>query len=163
MARRIFRRDNEGVRVRLRDYEADVFVHWLDDLRRIIDDPESLGPEVVRRLQPTAHPDDPLAEDDYQQLNAPFLEDERRAALAHMQTTIEQGRLGDGSIRAQITADDAEAWLISINYLRLAFGTALGIEADVDPDIAPNDPMFPILIAYAQLSYMLEELLDAMP
>lgn len=161
MARRPFKHHAGGVLVRLDAAEVEHLRSWFDELETLLDDPTVLGSDVARRLAPVAYPDDPLAEDEYQQLNAIFMSEERREALRTIRQVLgESGEPGRG-VRAVVPADDVEAWLMSVNHLRLALGTWLGVEQNVDPAVGPDDPRFPHYAGYMQLSWLLEELLAA--
>lgn len=161
MTRRPFKHHPDGVLVRFDAEEAEVLRAWFDQLEILIDEPGALGPEVARRLAPVAYPEDPLAEDEYQQLNELFTGQERRDALRTVRQVLESSGGRGGAVRAVVSTDDAEAWLMSVNHLRLALGTALGVEQDVDPAVDPGDPDFPLYAGYMQLGFLLEGMLAA--
>lgn len=161
MARRPFKHHPQGVLVRLDAEEAEALRSWFDQLEILLEDPAVLGPDVASRLAPVAYPDDPLAEDEYQQMNAIFMGDERRDALRTIRQVLDVSGGRGGGVRAVVPFDDVEAWLMSVNHLRLALGTALGVEQDVDPAVGPDDTGFPLYVGYMQLSYLLEEMLVA--
>lgn len=159
MARRVFRRKKDGIHVRLDADEAAAMRSWFDQLEILIEEPGVLGHEVARRLSPVAYPDDPLAEDEYQQLSTIFMTEERRASLEVVRSILTRGARDNGRVHAVMSEEEAEQWLMSTNHLRLAIGTALGVEQDVDPAVPPRDPAFPLYAGYLQLSILLEDLL----
>lgn len=162
MAGRVFKRKKDGIHVRLDADEAAAMRSWLDQLEVLIQDPGVLDHEVARRLSPVAYPDDPLAEDDYQQLSAIFTTEERRSSLDAVRAVLTRGARDKGRVHAVMSDEEAEHWLMSTNHLRLAIGTALGVEQDVDPAVPSEDPAFPLYAGYMQLSFLLEDLLAAL-
>ncbi len=61
-----------------------------------------------------------------------------------------------------ITPEQADAWLIALNDVRLALGTALGVDADTPDHLDPHDPRAPHLDVYHWLTWMQDSLLQAM-
>jgi hypothetical protein len=225
----------------------------LDDLGELIEDPGAAGPDVARRLVPDAHPDDPLAEDDYRAVVGSQLREERLEALDTMRRGLESAaaegpssadaaeaaellfsevaalggdagfgsrlevlrdvwysadaegpvrgrvveelvrlcldgakdaaRRGDeeaesawlaaagraewlplaaGAVEVHLTADELEAWLKSVNHVRLALGTICGITDD-DDDWDPGDARSPLIERYHLLTALLAHLVDLVP
>ncbi|MFJ1460235.1 DUF2017 domain-containing protein [Nocardia wallacei] len=61
-----------------------------------------------------------------------------------------------------LTPEQADAWLSALNDVRLALGTALGIENDTPEQLAPDDPRAPHLDVYHWLTWMQDSLLQAL-
>ena len=58
--------------------------------------------------------------------------------------------------------EDAEAWLMALNDVRLALGAMLGIDADGPPQLPPSDPMAGHMDIYHWLTVMQELLVLAL-
>ncbi len=61
-----------------------------------------------------------------------------------------------------LTPEQADAWLTALNDVRLALGTALGIEDDTPDQLDPDDPRAPHLDVYHWLTWMQDSLLQAL-
>ncbi|WP_063001463.1 oxidative stress transcriptional regulator AosR [Nocardia mikamii] len=61
-----------------------------------------------------------------------------------------------------LTPEQADAWLNALNDVRLALGTALGIDADTPDQLEPDDPRAPHLDVYHWLTWMQDSLLHAL-
>ncbi|RDI46269.1 uncharacterized protein DUF2017 [Nocardia mexicana] len=61
-----------------------------------------------------------------------------------------------------LTPEQADAWLTALNDVRLALGTALGIDSDTPEQLDPNDPRAPHLDVYHWLTWMQDSLLQAL-
>lgn len=61
-----------------------------------------------------------------------------------------------------LTPEQADAWLTALNDVRLALGTALGIENDTPEQLDPDDPRAPHLDVYHWLTWMQDSLLQAL-
>lgn len=101
----------------------------------------------VRRLFPTAYPQDREREAEYQGLVRDDLLRRRLAAIDEVEETIALPSLDE----EQLTT-----WLTTFNDLRLVLGTRLDVSEDDDPVIDPDDPDAPALVAYAYLGELLE-------
>ena len=107
----------------------------------------------LRRLFPPAHPGDEEAEDEYRRLMASQLDVGRERALETVEATIEQPTL---------TTDEAESWLRVLNDLRLVLGTRLDVTEELSWNLDPNDPRAPELGVYAYLTWLQEQLVQAL-
>src|SRR5436190_1624534 len=112
-----------------------------------LDDPS------LRRLFPTAYPDDPERDREYRQLVGDELLDRRRASLDTIQATIDATTLSE---------DEVLAWMGAINDLRLVLGTRLDVSEETEPIPAPDDPDAPMLVLYGYLGYLLETIVEAL-
>lgn len=162
MARRPFKAHRDGsVTCRLQPVEAEVFATLLSEFRILAENPEAGGPDVARRMQVAAYPDDPLAEDDFRATQGAAMSAERLTQASSLERAVVDGRLSDGSLRTVIAADDVDLWLMVINQLRVAYGTALGVDADTEYDVIDdNDEDGNRKRVYLWLGALLELLLD---
>lgn len=154
--RRRFERKLDGtVRVRLSDDDRQVMEWLLPQLRSSLVGGvtvEGEVPEPLRRLFPTAHPEDPEAESDYQRLMRDQLLAGRLDALDAVEATLSAEQLGD---------EQVDQWMGVVNDLRLTIGTVLDVSEDDDVEIDPDDPDAAARFAYDYLTGMLAELVDA--
>ena len=104
------------------------------------------------RLFPAAY-DDAEVQEQYEGITGGELLDGRMQALATIRQTVERDRL---------TPEEAEAWLTGINTLRLVLGTRLDVREDEPLSIDPSDPRAHEIAIYLYLSWLQEQLVDAM-
>jgi Domain of unknown function (DUF2017) len=115
---------------------------------------------VLARLLPDAYGDDPEAAGDFRRYTEPGL---RSGKVAAAQTVLATLPAGGGRVR--LPAGDAEAWLRSLNDVRLALGVVLGITEDYERefgDIDPGDPRRAYLHVYDFLTFLQETLVRAL-
>ncbi len=111
------------------------------------------GDASVARLFPPAHTDDPAAEDEYRRLVGSSLLDGKLAALGELARTAESERL---------TEAELESWLDALESLRLVVGTQLDITEESYGVFDPSDPDAPRLALYHWLSWLQEEVVQAL-
>ena len=71
--------------------------------------------------------------------------------------------LAETAGRDLLTGDEADAWLRAVNDARLVLGTRLDISEDFDWDgFDETTPRAPELALYAYLSWLQEQLVEAM-
>lgn len=145
---RLFRATNDGFRVEL---EPEVR-SWVLSLARQLEHLLDSDADELRRLFPTAYPDDPELDAGYQILARQELIDSRREAIELMAATVE---------RTHLTEDELAAWMGIVNDLRLVIGTRLDVSED-DHDVDPDDPEVELHLLYHQLGYLLSEIVDAL-
>jgi hypothetical protein len=127
-------------------------------LRRLPGDLQSLleaAPEdpALRRLFPHAYEDE-RDEAAYRELVGNELLEGRRRSLQVLAETAEAERL---------TGEQAQAWLTALNDLRLVLGTRLEVDDDtLLEELADDDPRAPELALYAYLSWLQEQLVEAL-
>jgi hypothetical protein len=113
-----------------------------------VDDP------ALRRLFPTAYPDDAARERAYESLVRDDLLRGRFAALDTVQRTVDSDT---------ITRDEAEQWLTAINAVRLTLGTRLDVsEDDNHLDLDPEDPRHTQYVVYDLLGVLLGSIVAAL-
>ncbi len=108
----------------------------------------------LRRLFPPSYADDPVREAGYQMMVGDELR-QRQLDAAHLVTQTADAQVLD--------AAQAAAWLQAINAIRLVLGTRLKISDDAEPvRIERDDPDLASWIAYDFLSFLLNELVEAL-
>jgi len=129
-------------------------------------DPDSApGPEipedpVLARLLPDGYRNDSDAASEFRRFTEPGL---RSGKVAAAQTLLETLPANGGKV--SLSGEQAEAWLRSINDVRLALGVRLGVTDDFDglsEDIERDDPRSAYFAVYQWLAYLQESLLSAL-
>jgi hypothetical protein len=145
------RRSGTELRIDLPEDERALVAHLLPQLREVIADP---GDERARRLFPTAYPDDPERDAEYQRYMRDELVSSRLAAIERVEQSV-QARM--------LSQEEAESWVQSLNALRLVLGTLLDVSEDADLSlVGPDHPDAGSYALYAYLSGLLEELVQAL-
>lgn len=109
--------------------------------------------DVVRRVFPTAYPDDPEREAGFQALVRGELIDRHVASAATIRDTIRSDSLSE----AELTS-----WMTALNALRLVFGTALDVGEDDEPDHDPEGEDAPARLAYHVLGEVVDDIVHAL-
>jgi uncharacterized protein DUF2017 len=139
-----------GVRLNFDEGELLLLRELLGELEALLEEPDD---PALRRLFPPAH-DDRESEKQYRSLVRDQLLGGRAEALA-----VVRGTLG----RETLSPKEADAWLRALNDLRLVLGTRLDVTEDTDFDaLDPRDPRSRDLAVYAYLSWLQEELVEAL-
>jgi hypothetical protein len=115
---------------------------------------------VLARLLPDAYGDDPEAAGEFRRYTEHGL---RSGKVAAAQTVLATLPAAGGRVR--LSAGDAEAWLRSLNDVRLALGVVLGITDDYERefgDLTPGDPREAYLHVYDFLTFLQETLVRAL-
>jgi Domain of unknown function (DUF2017) len=115
---------------------------------------------VLARLLPDAYGDDPEAAGEFRRYTEQGLRSGKVAAARTVLATLP----GDGG-RVRLSAGDAEAWLRSLNDVRLALGVVLGITEDYEHEFSqvdPDDPRGAYLHVYDWLTFLQETLVRAL-
>jgi hypothetical protein len=145
------RGDGGGVELRLSRDERSLLAGLVEELRALLDG--APGDPSLRRLFPPAY-DEEGDERAYRDLMGRELLDGRRSALDVVAQTLDRERL---------SADEADAWLRALNDLRLALGTRLNVKEDMfAEELRRDDPRAPALAVYGYLSWMQEQLIEAL-
>jgi len=143
------RRTGKGIALELGRAERQLLELLTGELQvLLVDHPDDPG---LRRLFPTAYHDDPQRDAEYQILARSELTDARLQALVTVQETLSATTLSD---------EQLQAWMTTINQLRLVLGTRLDIGED-DEDIDPDDPDGQERLVYHWLSGVLAMIIDA--
>jgi hypothetical protein len=145
--KRITRTKAGTIRVALPESEIDLLRHLLPQLRELL---TGGSDDRVRRLFPTAYVDDADAQAEFDRLMHDDLVASRLAAIA----TVEES-LGI----EEITDDQLEAWMSSVNSVRLVLGTMLDAGEELELDkVAEDDPDIEGYVLYGYLGYLLDEM-----
>jgi len=136
-------------RVHLPAEERDVLAALPDQLRDALDADEP----TLYRLFPPAYVDDDEGNADYAGLVGDGLLDGKLRALDHLERTAHPETL---------TEDDLGAWLGGIESLRLVLGTQLDVTEESYGPLDPSDPDSPRLALYHWLSWLQEEVVQAL-
>jgi hypothetical protein len=149
--RRIERTGDGDYVLRLAEGERALLRRLPDELRALLeaapDDPR------LRRLFPPAY-EDAQEEAAYRELMGNELLEGRQRALQVLAETSEAERL---------TGEQAQAWLTALNDLRLVLGTRLEVsDESLLEGRAEDDPRAPELALYAYLSWLQEQLVEAL-
>jgi hypothetical protein len=149
--RRIERAGDGSYVLRLPEEERALLRFLPGDLRALLDAvPDDPG---LRRLFPHAY-DDERDEAAYRELMGNELQEGRRRALDVLAETAKAERL---------TGEQAQAWLTALNDLRLVLGTRLEVtDESLLEDLTEDDPRAPELALYAYLSWLQEQLVEAL-
>ena len=136
--------------LRLSKEEKEVLRSLPGQLREILGTDEP----TLRRLSPTAYPDDPAKEAEYRELVAEDLEGQRRKALEVMEATIDADRLSE---------EQLSAWLSALNDLRLVLGTRLNVTEEMyDEGLPEGDRRSPVFAVYLYLGWLEEQVVSAL-
>ena len=149
MRRGIETRRDGTFRLHLPTEERDVLAALPDQLRDALDADEP----TLYRLFPPAYVDDDEGNADYARLVGDGLLDGKLRALDHLERTAHADTL---------TEDDLGAWLGGIESLRLVLGTQLDVTEESYGPLDPSDPDAPRLALYHWLSWLQEEVVQAL-
>jgi hypothetical protein len=148
-------RHKGGPALRLDPEEVQLLLLLLDELAGLLDDPAA-APDVMDRLNPAAYRDDPAAETEYRALTESSLRDERSGRIASCRLDLVAG----GQV-ALSDPDTVRRWLQTLNDLRLALGTRLGVSQDTEPELDPRDPATQPWIVYSWLTAVQDAVVQA--
>lgn len=148
MFNRLFSVKNGEMVVRLDDNVRVLIRKVSEELREVL---LVNDPEATRRLYPTAYPDDDEMNAEYQEMVHDQLLMQRLDGIDELQATIDDD---------VITLDTADAWMSTINQVRLVLGTRLDVSED-EMVVDDDDPEAQSIVIYQVLSYVLEHLTDA--
>jgi hypothetical protein len=118
---------------------------------------ETPSDPVLARLFPSAYEDEKEAAE-FRRYTEATLRDGKRADA---QTVFDTAKAG----RAELTPEQAQAWLRSLNDVRLTLGTKLDVTEEVHDEIAmmsEEDPRYPAYVTYDWLTYLQDSLVRAL-
>lgn len=168
----MFKRKRGEIVLSLETFEVEVLDQLFDQMIALIEvepmpveDPlERLvglnGPSIrpsdpaLARLFPDGYNDDIEAAADFRR----YTEHEMRNNKA-MKARISQSLLFEWPGKRELNVDQAQAWLLSLNDMRLALGTRLEITDDRDERDEENAPGYEL---YDWLTYLQSTLIDAL-
>ncbi len=138
------------MRLRLDVHEQLLLSDLLDELERLLDDPDD--PEL-RRLFPPAYADR-VEDEQYRSLVRDQLVSGRSKALATVRETLADETLD---------LEQADQWLRALNDMRLVLGTRWDVTEQLDyGELDPNEPRGHQLAVYGYLSWLQEQLVEAL-
>ncbi len=85
-----------------------------------------------------------------------IIAEKRRVARELLRTVPEGGG------RLLLTPEEADAWVTALNDVRLALGTALGIDSDTPDELPPDDPRSADMDVYHWVTWVQDNLVVAM-
>lgn len=155
MNQRPVRRTRKGdFEIRLSDQERLLISDLVAQLTAVIDQEAAPENPLLRRLFPTAHPDNPDLESSYKEMVEGDLLDLRKEKLLLVTATLDQKSIDEAALFA---------WMGVINDLRLVIGTYLDVSEDDNQDTyGPGNPEADTYAIYQYLSYLLDSILDAL-
>ena len=149
MFRRLFALGKDGkIVVRLDETLRALLRQVTEELREVLLVEDA---DLTRRLYPTAYPDDEALEGDYQALVHDQLLMQRLDGIDKLQSSIDDDT---------ISIETADAWMNTINQVRLVLGTQLDVSEE-HSEVSEDDPMATNHVIYQVLSHILEELTHA--
>jgi Domain of unknown function (DUF2017) len=152
--RRVRRSGPDRFELRISGDERDVLRGLPGQLRTLILGGDALEDPVMRRLYPAAYLDDPESAAEFDGVVRDDLTAGRLSAIETMERTIDQPGL---------RAEEVEAWLATINDLRLVLGVRLAVTEESEPSDfsgeADDEASFAL---YRYLSGLEEELVEAL-
>lgn len=125
----------------------------LGDMVGSLDELLSSDSENIRRVFPTAYPDDAEREAGYQAFVRGELIERHSAAAEVLASTIDADHL---------TEEQLTAWMTTANTLRLVFGTALDVGEDDDRAIDADADDAPARVAYQVLTELVDDIVQAL-
>ena len=149
--RRIEPTGNGDYVLRLPEEERELLRFLPDELRSLLE--VMPGDPALRRLFPRAYEDE-QDEAGYRELMGNELAEGRNRALQVLSETARAERLTD---------EQAQAWLTALNDLRLVLGTRLDVtDESLLEGLTENDPRAVELALYAYLSWLQEQVVEAL-
>ena len=143
---------------------ADSFDAIVANLEVDPDEPEQSEDPVLKRLFPTAYPDDPAASSDFRRFTERSLKAKKVAdaqVVLDRLSATEQGRH-----ELRIPPEEVDAWLRTLTSVRLALATRLGITdaetADQLSELPAEDPRTFMVSVYDWLGFAEETMISAM-
>ncbi len=158
MNERPFVRVRGGLELRLSPQETDLLRPLFGQMMELLDANGGDVPEDMRRLFPPAYADDVDAQAEFAHLTQDDLRESKVRALRLTDATFDNARLKRGMLAIRMNGEEQQAWLSSLNDLRLFLGTRLGVTEAVY-DEPPDDPAFQV---YLYLGWLEENLLETL-
>lgn len=134
----------------LPDHLREGLPHLLQDLRDLLlaDDADTL-----RRLYPTAYPDDERRNDEFVRFAHDQLLEARLAGLDEVEASIDSDT---------VSAEQLHAWMQALNSLRLVLGTRLDVSEDDPRELDDDDPAVELFAIYRLLGALVGAITDAL-
>lgn len=119
---------------------------------------------ALARLLPDAYPEDPEASAEFRRYTRADLGKQRRERISVAAAGLDRAG-GRGSVKLNLSRDEAGAWLGALNDLRVVLGTRLELTSDEQvpgDNLAPDDPRRVNVPVYHYLGGLQENLLEAL-
>ena len=113
---------------------------------------------ALARLLPDAYADDDHAAAEFRRFTEHDLREGKRAGAGTVLATLTP-LLGQGG-RLVLDRDQVDAWLGTLNDLRLVLGTRLEVTEDTELEVPDDDPHAQALLVYGWLGWLQESLLS---
>jgi hypothetical protein len=113
---------------------------------------------ALARLLPDAYAHDDQAAADFRRFTEQDLREGKRAGAGTVLATLAP-LLGQGG-RLSLDRDQVDAWLGTLNDLRLVLGTRLEVTEDTELEVPDDDPHAQALLVYGWLGWLQESLLS---
>ena len=173
-----FKRRRAGITADLDPGEAGLLASLAEDLLALLGDGAAAADEdplaamvgmssgpvappedpALARLLPDAYADDAQAASDFRRFTEQDLREGKRAGAGTVLATLAP-LLGRGG-RLVLNRDQVDAWLGTLNDLRLVLGTRLEVTEDTDLDVPEDHPHAQALLVYGWLGWLQESLLS---
>jgi uncharacterized protein DUF2017 len=132
-----------------------------DELESVLDEgPAGLQARdpVLARLYPSAYPDDDAASAEYRDLTESGLRSQRLERIGACRADMQRGAVDLAD------ADAGRRWIQSVNDLRLALGTRLGVSEESGAELALDftDPQQRPWVIYHWLTYLQDTVVQAL-
>ena len=150
-------------RVRLSTRERDLLAALPAQLRPLLSGASDLATptgRVTDRLFPSAY-DDPLDELEYRDLVGTQIGEDRLAAVEDFARTLNGGTTRRSTWTAELSGEQAEAWLSALNDARLTLAMVAGVTDESVWERGP-DRRDPTSVALHYLGWLQEQLLVAL-
>jgi len=134
----------------------------LTDLGMDLQDVAPPEDAALARLFPNAYQDDDEASAEFRRYTESDLRSGKRSRAQCALETLPEDKGG----RFDLTEEQAQCWLGTLNDLRLVLGSRFGLTDDgQDPGagLQPSDPLQAYVPAYHYLGYLQETLIEALP
>jgi len=129
----------------------------LEQLRDVLMNDSSS--DIARRLFPAAYHQDEQHEQEYQRLMRDELLSSRLSSLSLATSLLEREATAG---KVELTADELDALMRSINSLRLVLGTLLDVDEDeFDAHLEEGDPAYGQYQLYSYLGWLLDWIVTA--
>jgi len=149
-----------GFVIELGEDEAALVARLLDELRQLLTNPSPDSSErlLIVRLFPVTHPDDEVAEAEYQRLMRDELVESKLEAITRVERVLTAERKSDRVVDEL----GLVAFMQSLNAIRLVLGTMLGVTDDpTQYEVEDQLERSPEYHLYAYLSWLLEHCVRA--
>lgn len=152
----------DSVLLHLTEDEQQILTSLLYSVLETLAEPEDPeGSALHQRWFPEAYPDDAEAAERFRERAEADLMQGKRGNAAACLATLDAAP--DDGTRV-LDLDEATAWALALNDIRLALGTRLGVGADYDGQPASaDDERVPALDLYDWLTWMQETLVRSLP